>query len=538
MSYRTPRQHLLRAWSRTVGRLALLTLSAAACSSDDDGSTAALIQQGTTINLADGTVQGEVDGRTRRFLGIPFAAPPVGTLRWRPPQPPAPWQGVRAANAFGSPCPQTPSINGTPSQDEDCLYLNVWTPDPAPARPLPVMVWFHGGGNQSGSAGDLIPLGLGGLFYNGRVLAETRNVIVVTTNYRLGVFGFFGLSALAAEDPHYPYAGNQGLLDQRAALEWVRDNIIAFGGDSDNVTVFGESAGSFDVCFHVVSPGSRGLFHRAISESGGCTTHQDGMADAETAAEGVSAAVGCAASADVLPCLRQVPVATLLNAGASSFNPIVDGGFLPDQPRALFAAGSFSRVPYILGSNSDEGTLFFIGVRPVTTQDEYLAALRDQFGDLADQVADVYPADSFASPQAALVRAFGDAILVCPTYDSARRAAAGGADVYLYNFARPIPLPQLAGLHLGATHGAEIAYVFGSVDPPTEIDRQIAAAMQGYWTRLAASGDPNGGDAVVWPRYADASDERLNLDAEISAVSGFRRTECEFWWGVYDQEFP
>jgi para-nitrobenzyl esterase len=291
-----------------------------------------------------------------------------------------------------------------------------------------------------------------------------------------------------------------------------------------------------DTCLHVVSPGSRGLFHRAISESGGCTTHQDTAADAEAAAQQLVTTVGCSASPDPLRCLRQVPVAQLLNAGGS-FNPIIDGSVLPDQPRALFAAGRFNKVPYILGSNSDEGTLFFIGNLPVTTEEQYLAALRNSYGDLAEQVADVYPPANFASPQDALVRAFGDAVLVCPTYDSARRAAANGADVYLYNFARPIPIKQLASLKLGATHGAEIAYVFGSLDPGSDEDRQIAVAMQGYWTRLAYNGNPNGAGAVVWPRYQDATDQRLNFDTAIAVLTGFRRPECEFWWGTYDQDF-
>jgi len=502
------------------------------------------IQQGTLIRLADGDVQGELASGTRRFLGIPFAAPPVGDLRWRPPAPVVPWQGVLDANAYASPCPQGTSINGTPSNNEDCLYLNVWSPDPAPTGRRPVMVWFHGGGNQSGSAADFVPLGVGGRFYDGSVLAETRDVVVVTSNYRLGVLGFFAHPALAAEDPAYPYSGNQGLLDQRAALEWVRANISAFGGDPDNVTIFGESAGSFDVCFQVVSPGSRGLFERAISESGGCTTRQPLASDGAANAASLAAAVGCGSASDPLACLRQVSVPTLLaqsvapeGIAPAGFNPVIDGGFLPDQPRALFNAGNYAKVPYILGSNSDEGTLFLIGTTPVTSEAEYLAALQSQYGDLADQIAAVYPVANYSSPQAALARVIGDSGLVCPTYDSARRAAAGGAPVYLYNFARPIPLPQLAPLMLGATHGSEIAYVFGSVPGVSEADEQLSVAVQGYWTQLAHVGNPNGNGQPNWPRYQDATDQRINLDVEISVLTGFRRTECEFWWGVFDSQF-
>jgi para-nitrobenzyl esterase len=498
---------------------------------------ASQIQQGTTINIADGTVEGDLDGGSRRWRGIPYAAPPIGERRWRPPAPPVPWTGVRQATAFGSACSQLPAISGTPSEEEDCLYLNVWSPDPAPTAPLPVMLWFHGGANQSGSAGDPVPFGVGGDFYSGRTLVERHNVVVVTINYRLGVFGFFAHPALEGEDSAYPYAGNQGLLDQRAALEWVRKNIGPFGGDPDNVTIFGESAGSFDTCFQVVSPGSRGLFHRAISESGGCTTRQRTLAEAETQAEQLSATVGCDTADDTLGCLRQVAVAELLEKAGADFGPIIDGGFLPDQPRALFAAGDFAKVPYILGSNSDEGTLFSIGETPVTTEEEYLAALEERYGALADQVAAVYPVANFASPQDALVRVFGDSALVCPTYDTARRAAAGGSAVWLYNFARPVQGP-LASLHLGATHGAEISYVFGSADySDSPDDEALVNTIEGYWTRHARDGDPNGEGATDWPRYDDASDQRLNLDVQPSVLTGFRRPECEFWWGVYDSEF-
>jgi len=496
------------------------------------------IQEGTTIRLADGTVQGDIDGGSRRWRGIPYAAPPLAERRWRPPAPPIPWNGVRQAQAYGSACPQVPSISGTPSEVEDCLYLNVWSPDPAPAAPLPVMVWFHGGSNQSGSAGDPIPFGVvEGDFYSGRTLAERRDVVVVTINYRLGVFGFFSHSSLAAEDASYPYSGNQGLLDQRAALEWVKRNILAFGGDPNKVTIFGESAGSFDTCFQVVSPGSGGLFHRAISQSGGCTTRQRTASEAETQAEQLIAKVECDTANDTLACLRDVSVADLLTEAGAEFGPIVDGGFLPDQPRALFRAGNFAKVPYILGSNSDEGTLFFLGGPTVNSEAEYLAELEQRYGDLADEVAAVYPVAEFDSEQDALERVFGDFALVCPTYDTARWVAEGGADVWLYNFARPVQGP-LASLNLGATHGAEIPYVFGSYDySSSPDDENLVNEMQGYWSRLARDGDPNGGGATVWPSYDDDADKRLNFDAPLSVLTGFRRDKCEFWWGVYDSEF-
>jgi len=400
-----------------------------------------------------------------------------------------------------------------------------------------VMVWFHGGGNEFGSAGDAIPLGLGGLIFDGQILTERRDVVVVTINYRLGKLGFFAHAALASEDPDYPHAGNQGLLDQRASLGWVKNNIIAFGGDPGNVTIFGESAGSADVCFQMVSPGSRGLFHRGISESGGCTTRQDTAAEGAATAAEIAAVVGCDGAVDQLACLRGVSVAALLDSGVD-MSVTVDGGFLPDQPRALFAAGDFADVPYIIGSNADEGTISFLGFPPVTTEAEYLAALRERYGDRADAIAAVYPASSYLNPQDALMRVVGDSGLVCGTYDSARRAAAAGGEVYLYNFGRWVQIPELIPLDLRALHGAEIAYVFGSPPPPTADDAALVDAIQGYWARLARTGDPNGDGAVPWPRYDDASDQRLNLDVPISAVSGFRRTECEYWWSVYDEAFP
>jgi para-nitrobenzyl esterase len=505
------------------------------------------IQSGTLIHLADGDVQGQVSEGTRQFLGIPYAAPPVGGLRWRPPAPPVPWQSVLDASSFGPACAQLASIQGPASDEEDCLYLNVWTPDPAPKRPLPVMVWFHGGANQQGAARDPVPFpGVPGLFYDGRVLAREHGVVVVTIDYRLNVFGFFAHAALVGEDPSYPHAGNQGLLDQRAALEWVRANIVAFGGNPKKVTIFGESAGSQDVCLHMAAGGKRKLFRRVIGESGGCTTRTPTAAQGAATATAFATAAGCGAG-DQLACLRQMPASALLAileqqgmggvVPTLSFGPVVDGGFLPDQPRTLFDDGRFVKVPYVLGSNTDEGTLFFLGVPPVTTEAEYLAALQARYGGLANDVAAVYPASSFASPQDALARAFGDQILVCPTYDTARRAAAGHARTYLYNFSREIPIPILQQLGLGAFHGSEIPYVFGSITPPTPDDAAIGETMRGYWTRFADRGNPNGKGALRWPRYRERRDERIDFDVETSVLTGFRHAECEFWWGVYDAAF-
>jgi para-nitrobenzyl esterase len=506
----------------------------------------AQIQQGTLITVADGQVQGHLNGTTREFLGIPYAAPPVGSLRWRPPAPVTPWGGVLDAASFSGSCPQTAALIGVPSENEDCLYLNVWTPDPAPAEPLPVMVWIHGGANVSGSTGDMVPFPPYESYrlYDAHNLVAARNVVVVSMNYRLGVFGFFGHAGLAGEDPGFPYAGNQGLLDQRQALEWVRDNVAAFGGNPSNVTIFGESAGSWDVCAHVVSPMSRGLFHRAISQSGGCTAGTATGSAAATLASAISTTVGCDTAADELACLRATPVADLLAAAEfseaqlviSGLGISVDGGFLPDDPRVMIENDDFAHVPYMLGANNDEGTLFFIGSTPITTQAEYQAALLARYGALAPEIEVLYPVDKFGSPQDALIRVAGDSTLVCSTFDVASRVAAKKNKTYVYNFARVIPLPFVSLLDLGAFHGAEIAYVLGSVPPPTAVtDKQLGDWIQEYWSRFAEKGVPKATKALGWPRFSPKSYKMLRLNNTLTKLKDFRRAECEFWSSVYEQ---
>ncbi len=550
---------------------AILPLAACllcACSSSSGSPAAGASGEGgasgdggsSVVTVSDGQLQGHPDGKVVAFLGIPYAKPPVDALRWKPPQKPEPWTGVLDAAHFGKRCAQNAnSTLQTPaSADEDCLYLNVWTPDPA-ATKLPVMVWFHGGGNTGGSASDPVPFADGGYFYSGASLSGD-GAVVVTLNYRLGVFGFFAHPGLAAEGSK---AGNQGLWDQRLALQWVQDNITKFGGDPSNVTIFGESAGSFDVCMHVASPQTPPLFEHAVSESGGCTTYQPPLADSQAQMLAFAAGVGCAGDGgtDSLSCLRALPVATLLGAGVPDagmtgalgpFAPVVDAEFLTDQPRALYKSGAIAKVPYLLGSNSDEGTLFVIGVPPVTDQAGLNTALAAQYGDAGGAVAALYPVAEFddgglPNPyQAALTRITGDSKLVCTTYDSALLAAAQGSSVYMYNFDMPVEIPGLVGsmpgeLYLGASHGSELPFVFGT-SPLFATDMAQATMSQiteRYWTRFAKSGDPNGGTDLAWPKFSAQNDQRMQFALPApSVLTGFREAECNFWIGLYEQQFP
>ena len=534
-----------------VCALVLMLGAVTACASDDGGLPSDANGEdsgavdGLVVELDDGVVQGDMAGDARRFLRIPFAKPPLGELRWKAPMPNDPWTGVRHETAFVDSCPQLADQGAPASNNEDCLYLNVWSPEPAPDR-APVMVWIHGGGNFSGGAGIPIPATQDTLWYDGQFFASRQGVVLVTINYRLGPFGFFAHPALASEDGP---VGNQGLLDQRRALEWVRDNIAKFGGDPNNVTIFGESAGSADVCYHVASPGSRGLFHRAIGQSGGCTIRSVG---AEQATSVVGAqmvaygeAVGCSAGEDQLTCLRSASVEDLLaNAnqpapGAGeiresewSFAAVLDGpdGFLPDSLRALFDRGEIANVPYLLGSNNDEGTTFVFRATPLTTEAEYLADLTARYGDAAAAIAALYPPSDFGGDfNAARARVVGDSGVVCSTHDTARRAAAAGLKVFMYNFnVRWSLLPDT----LLAGHAAEISHVFGSpwLPTPDPESETVARAMNTYWARFAAAEDPNGSDAPAqWPEFSQDDDKRLQLDPNWEVLDDFRTEECAFW---------
>jgi para-nitrobenzyl esterase len=522
----------------------ILALGLVACADDARGG---VFGRDLVAHLEAGDVQGERAGDSVRFLKIPYAAPPVGELRWKAPQPVPSWTGVRREAGFASPCPQLANSQGPTSTSEDCLYLNVWAPSPAPER-APVMVWIHGGGNFAGSAGDKVPTQIAmdqaPLFYDGQFFAARQGVVVVSLNYRLGPFGFFAHPALAAEGSPQ---GNQGLLDQNAALQWVRDNIAAFGGDPANVTIFGESAGSADVCYHVVSPLGAGLFQRAVSQSGGCTTGPSGdrdstISDATPSMLAFAKAVGCE---EGLACLRGKSVEQLLAQSmqpnpsggfferpAWRFAPVTGERFLPTPPVQAFLQGAVNRVPYLLGSNSDEGTLFTF-TTPVTSADAYAQRLQEGYGELAPRLAALYPASKFNGDYtAAMARVIGDSGLVCGTHDTARMAAKAGLPVFMYNF--NVPWTVGFGL-LGAAHGAEISHVFGAPYMPTPDQERVSNVMNTYWATFARNGDPNfPGAPATWPTFQPDVDQRLQLDTAFATLRDFREEECTFWRGVYE----
>ncbi len=491
------------------------------------------------VATADGLVRGLATSATDEFLGIPYAAPPVGPLRWRPPQPAARWPGVRDATQFAPHCPQPPSFFGVASMSEDCLYLNVFTPPGGrrlAARRLPVMVWIHGGALITGESDAYNPAGL-----------VRHGVIVVTINYRLGALGFLAHPALASR-PGGP-SGNYGLMDQQAALRWVQRNIRAFGGDPRNVTIFGESAGGLSVLSQLASPGARGLFSRAIVESGAYNLTQAPLATAEAAGEAFAAKAGCASQ--TAACLRSLPVSAILdNEDFSGYTPDIDGQVLTQSLKTAFASGQFNRVPVINGSNHDEWRLFVgeseLEGAPVTAANyqDMIAATLGVSPALAAVIAGEYPLSSYSSPAVALGAVGTDAIFACPalTVDESLSAY---VPTYGYEFndenAPEIFLPPVPGFSYGAAHASELQYLFrmssgfpAALSPPQQ---RLAAAMKRYWTNLAKRGSPGGLGApgspggTRWPQFDSASQQVLSLVPPRPQVeTGFAAEHhCAFW---------
>ncbi|MDE2181947.1 MAG: carboxylesterase family protein [Alphaproteobacteria bacterium] len=459
----------------------------------------------------------------RVYKGLPYAAPPVGDLRWRPPAPVVPWSGVRPVDRYAPNCLQPKAFHDidpfNPSMSEDCLYLNVWTAA-KPGEARPVLVWIHGGGYAAGYGGE--PR------HDGTVLAG-KGLVVVTINYRLGVFGFLAHPDLTAESPQHA-SGDYALMDMIAALHWVKRNIAAFGGDPARVTIAGESAGSDAVSRLMASPEAAGLFERAIGESGAAfgTTPDDTLAEAE--AKGI--AFAHAMDGDSIAGLRRRSSAEILALELAGdehwdFGPDIDGWIEPAPPRRIFAEGKQNDVPMLVGWNADEGSLFEPGVFGARSLADVLKA---RFGDKSAAAAQFYPATPEAAERSRETFA-GDEVIAAPTWMwAAAQTRTGHAPVYLYLFAQRPPIPPdwfgaaYEGKDVGAFHSGEIPYVFGhpGIFPswaPTADDLALADLMSSVWAAFAASGDPNGDGRPAWPAYdPQGAAQRMVFKGTRSAV--------------------
>jgi len=548
------------AWAVLLGGVAgLLLVSALLVGHQAEARTAGLRTASADLPVVqvDGGAITGVESTTTpswSFRGIPFAAPPVGELRWQPPQPVVPWDDVRACTQYGPICPQitvkipqfSPPPDAAAQQSEDCLYLNVVTPATTFNESLPVMVWIYGGSfiNGSGSA----PL------YDGASLSQ-KGVVVVTFNYRLGPFGFFAHPALSAESPNGS-SGNYGLLDQIAALEWVQRNIAGFGGDPGNVTIFGESAGADSVLDLMCSPLTDGpqLFHKAIAESApsadsGIVIYSTRpLADGEKMGLALSKALGCADEPDELAALRDVPAAKLLSVGNPqqrlfqtgapyTYQPYVDGWVLPEDPITAFAGGDFMHVPLVVGSNADEAN---IGRPVVATMNvnQLKASLANVYGKYAGQLFALFPPPPpppkvLDAAKLSLLETVTLTVFTAPAQYVAQSVAAAGQPAYNYVFTgRPF------GAYLGAFHSAELPYVFGNdymgFDPTIGTAAPLSAAMQDYWTSFAITGDPNGAGRAAWPTFSAAAPQTMMLAPDgLRIEQGYQADEC----AVADQLF-
>jgi carboxylesterase type B len=471
-----------------------------------------------TAQTTSGTVGGTVR-YVRSFKGIPFAAPPVGPLRWKPPQPPAPWTGVRNATAFGPECTQA-APPGVPN-GEDCLTLNVWTPG-VRGEHVPVMVYIFGGGFAVGSASSPT--------FDGTALAR-HGVMLVTVNYRLNVFGFLAHPALTGEAPEHT-SGNYGLLDIVAALKWVQANAAAFGGDPNNVTIFGESAGADAVSALMTMSRATGLYKRAIMESAPVFRPQLALAAAESAGTQFAAGANLAA-------LRAMPAADLLKRippldpdtrsdMAITLGPIVDGIVLPDE-RETFAAGKENVVPIIVGNNLNEGSFFARGI-PVKTLAMYDAALKKRFGAAAVRARELYPASDDAGALVAESTIVGDMDINTGVRKMAIVMAKNEPDVYRYLFTR-----ARAGKPPG--HSDELPYVFGNgtvggvgqpAPPFDAVDERVSETMMRAWTQFAKTGNPNVPGGPKWPRYTVPGDRFIVFGDTTTTGTAFRTAELDF----------
>lgn len=526
------------------------------------------LKKGPILQLPQGGIQAGIDRYNEDILqinGIPFAAPPEGDLRWRPPTRAQSWEGVRDGTVFGAECLQSRSgsraflsdlLNGLglnpveqhfakislqsappPPESEDCLFLNVRTANVGSADPQPVMVWIHGGSHQAGAGSQSL--------YQANQLVE-NGVVLVTINYRLGPFGYLAHPALSADDPN-GVSGNYGLLDQVAALIWVKENIAVFGGDPDNVTIFGESAGAQSVTEIMATPFSEGLFHKAILQSGASTYNTNGL---ETAIDGrmsmheagLDFFEGLAPEAASAADLRAIPATDIIAHIANKTHlgdyalPTVDGFVLPRLIGDAIASGSVHNVPILAGYNGDEATLFYDSIgRPTILVPDFpaplearLAYLEEIYGrEDAEQLIALYGLDNPETVQTAETDMLGDDLFGVHMRFLAAKNVDQGAPSYLYHFTR---VPPSKSQTIGAFHAAEIFFVFGShtpLSPLSEADKTLTTAMGQYWTNFAKSGDPNGAELPEWPSYARETDLWMTFNPSIHVKPNVRKAKLD-----------
>lgn len=511
----------------------------------------------TTVGKVSGAL--DADAGVYSFKGIPFAAPPVGDLRWKAPQPVTPWSGTRDARHFGPRAMQLPVFGDmnfrANGMSEDCLYLNVWTPNPSSEARLPVLVYFYGGGFIAGDGSE--PR------YDGAQMAR-RGIVAVTVNYRLNIFGLFAHPDLRAESPHRS-AGNYGLLDQHAALRWMQENIAAFGGDPDRVTIAGESAGSMSVNAQMISPLSKGLIAGAIGASGGIGALPPvALEEAEQRWLAFAKQINAPSLAE----LRAMPAQKLLEATADmtprEFPIVVDGWFFPGSPLAMLAAGEQAHVPLMIGWNSEEMNYQALLGEQAPTPENYAAVVRALYGGQADEVLRLYPGETPEQVEQSATDLAGDRFLVYSTWKWADAHRQAGCPVYRYYYAHPRPpmAPEMGGAVAGlaggvirdpdaaaqavtmppakgAVHSADIEYAMGNLATNqvyawTAEDEQVSALMQGYYANFIKTGDPNGPGLPAWPRLDESAEEQYMVwDVKPQVMVERNRARYEF----HDQFF-
>jgi para-nitrobenzyl esterase len=486
-------------------------------------SACSLFSPSTGFPLVVETVAGKIEGKEGEisyyFKGIPYAEPPLGNLRWKPPSHKIPWQGLLKADSFSKACPQVQPmyIEEKIEWDEDCLCLNIYRPKEN-KRNLPVMVFIHGGAFMDGAASLST--------FNGEWLAQNKEVVLVTINYRLAQFGFLYI-------PEADIVGNYGIRDQIKALEWIQGNIKAFGGDPDNITVFGESAGGVSVGLLL---GLRPeLFHKAIIQSGYITFNPDMMSPDTISAIGQRFVreIGCEGAGDCASCLRSKSAKDVLSAGSITFKigskqkygPILDGAFITAAPLSLIKNGKGANTPLIMGLNADEGAFFALTLG-IKTEKDYENWVRNTYPDLADSILSTYSASHYERPDQAAADVLGDAIFACPTRKALKNLSAVNKSLYHYYFTYPPEATRKLGV--GAFHGAELSYIFHTFKDKLKEAEQVSQTISELWTSFAYEGIPSCGK-IRWQPFTSQHQHYLVINKELATEKDLRKEQCDIW---------